>query len=327
MEKKLNQAQLLQLILDSIEDSNWKAILVSRVKPFHLRVFNDEGKAFDVHLYVWNCTHGGGKARAEDEYRIQLTGVVPKVHKDGISLLLGWHSEFEVFAAWDMNKHSGQASRSPSAQVKRDALLNAHTNAFAAHKRENNEIVISFRPEFLIDYALNADSLHKTGKPSEISLLNSLGSITDKELGAIPDNKRKEVIKTITQKYRAHDFKKRVLGAYGHRCAMCGLQLKLIDAAHIVPVADPTSTDETSNGVALCKLHHAAMDRNFVSFDETYSIEVSRVEAGRLKEEKLIDGLGQFEKFLKPALLLPADRRDYPKPAYIKRARQVRRWL
>lgn len=130
----------------------------------------------------------------------------------------------------------------------------------------------------------------------------------------------------IARKYRAQDFRRRVLGAYAHHCAICGVQLELIDAAHIVPVADPASTDETSNGLALCTLHHAAFDRNLISIDEKYKIELSEAEIDRLESVNLTGRISEFKKNLKSAIILPVDRRDYPNPVYIKQARAIRKW-
>lgn len=324
----LTKKHLLNLLLHAIDEGGWRSLVAIASHPYLLRAFRGDERGFNLRIYIWNCTHGGGSARAKDEYRIQFTGVVPETHPGEITLLLGWHDGYGVFIGWDISKHSGQDSKSPSAQVKEDALANAHTHAFSIHRRQNNEIVVAFRPEFLVEYALNAKSLHKTGKAaSDISLLNSLDSITDAQIGSVTNRERQVILSQIARKYRAYDFRRRVLGAYEHRCAVCGVQLELIDAAHIIPVADPSSTDETSNGVALCKIHHAAMDRNLISFDEKYRIEVSESEIERLADANLAGGIKEFKQHLKAAIILPADRRDYPSPSYIKQARSVRNWI
>jgi putative restriction endonuclease len=327
MATPLTKKQLLNLLLQSVGESGWQSLVASATHPFHLRVFRGDERGFSLRIYIWNCTHGGGSARAADEYRIQLTGVVPEHHPGEITLLLGWHEGYGVFVGWDITRHSGQDSKSPSAQVKEEALANAHTHAFSIHHRHNNEIVVVFRPEFLVDYAVNAESLHKSGKTAgDLSLLNSLDSISDSQIATVTNKERRVVLGQIARKYRAYDFRRRVLGAYEHRCAACGIQLKLIDAAHILPVADPASTDETANGVALCKLHHAAMDQGLISFDEKYRIEISESEIERLAAANLSGGIKEFKQRLKAAIVLPTDRRDYPNPAYIKKARTVRNW-
>lgn len=327
MSAPLSRKQLFHKLLSAIDQSGWNALILSEQKPFRLRLYRDDEKGFDVQFYLWNCTHGGGAARAVDEYRVQLTGVVPSIAAAGVTLLLGWHSGYEVFVGFDIKRHNGQDSQSPSIQVKEETLQSAHTKAFATYHRHNGEIAVAFRPEFLVEYALNAESLHRMGTAAaDLSLLDDLDSLTDPKISAVTNQERQTVISTIVRKYRASDFRKRVLGAYEHRCAACGVQLELIDAAHIIPVAAPTSTDETKNGIALCKLHHQAYDRNLISFDHNYKIEISDTELTRLSEANLVGGLKEFKQHLRTAILLPNDRRDYPPPEYIQESRKVRNW-
>ena len=328
MATTLTQKQLLVQILNAIEESGWKALVIDAQKPFRLRIFRGDEKGFGVRIYIWNCTHGGGFARAKDEYRVQITGVIPNIDLNEKTLLLGWHAGYGVFVGFDINKHNGQASHSPSIQVKEDTLQNAHSHAFSIYNRQNGEIAIALRPEFIVDYALNSASLHLTGKAAaDMSMLNNLDTLTDAQIVTIKDNKRKIILAEIARKYRETDFRKRVLGAYQDRCAVCGIQLKLIDAAHIIPVAADTSTDETKNGIALCKLHHSAYDRKLISFDERYKIELSTSEVANLTALNLVGCLKEFKQHLKTAIILPTDRRDYPPPAYITESRQVRNWV
>jgi putative restriction endonuclease len=107
---------------------------------------------------------------------------------------------------------------------------------------------------------------------------------------------------------------------------MCGIQLRLVEAAHILPVADPQSTDETQNGVALCSLHHDAYDRNLISFTETYRIEVSRTARDAIRRDNILGGYLPFRRALRRILLMPANATDRPHPAYIRRSRTTRVW-
>jgi putative restriction endonuclease len=71
---------------------------------------------------------------------------------------------------------------------------------------------------------------------------------------------------TASFRRRLHQvaFRERVIRAYRDRCALCRLHhLPLLDAAHITPDADPEGEPVVSNGLALCKLHHAAFDSFF----------------------------------------------------------------
>jgi putative restriction endonuclease len=59
-------------------------------------------------------------------------------------------------------------------------------------------------------------------------------------------------------------FRARVLQAYATSCAMCRLRhVELLDAAHIVPDASG-GVPHVSNGLSLCKIHHAAYDADIL---------------------------------------------------------------
>ena len=82
---------------------------------------------------------------------------------------------------------------------------------------------------------------------------------------------------TATFRRRLHQvaFRERVIRAYAERCALCRLRhQELLDAAHITPDSDAEGEPVVSNGVALCKLHHAAFDRFFFAIRPDYVIEV-----------------------------------------------------
>ena len=96
-------------------------------------------------------------------------------------------------------------------------------------------------------------------------------------VGENPDPRR-EYITTLTRR-RIHQraFRERVLDAYRHQCALCHLKHdELLEAAHIIPDADPEGEPVVSNGLALCRLHHGAFDRFFIGVRPDYVIEVRR---------------------------------------------------
>jgi putative restriction endonuclease len=60
-------------------------------------------------------------------------------------------------------------------------------------------------------------------------------------------------------------FRTQVLLAYRQRCAVCNLgHPPLLDAAHIVPDRDEAGIASVVNGMAMCKIHHAAFDSRFL---------------------------------------------------------------
>lgn len=322
---RLSKPQLLDKILDGIRGGGWTPIVLDDTHPFRIRASHPSLGRANLKVYVWNCTHGGG-GRSAEEFRVQFTGAMPERGAAMTTLVLGWHDDHQVFAAWDIAAHDGQDSYSPSAQIRESSLLAANQNVFSVQPKDN-EIVVAFRPEFIMDYVAASRSLHQTGAAQrDLALLNNLEDATDAQVDAIANPARQLVVRTIVTRYRAHFFSGRVLTAYGNQCAFCRVQLGLLDAAHILPVAAPDSTDEVTNGIALCKLHHYAYDSNLISFNAAYAIELSRFKLGELTAANLQGGLAAFRQGLLPSIHLPARAAQHPNVAYIRQSRTLRGW-
>lgn len=122
----------------------------------------------------------------------------------------------------------------------------------------------------------------------------------------------RQYLLTLTRQ-RLHQpvFASQVMVAYDTRCAVCSLNHReLLDAAHITPDSDPRGNAIVSNGLALCKLHHAAYDRNILGIRPDYTVEIHH----RLLDE--IDGPmlrhGLQDHHGRPLLQIPARRSDRP---------------
>lgn len=78
---------------------------------------------------------------------------------------------------------------------------------------------------------------------------------------------------TSRRQRRDPAFRDRVLRAYEHRCAICGLQINLgsseigLEAAHI-RWHQAGGADRESNGLALCVMHHKLFDRGALTVSE-----------------------------------------------------------
>lgn len=92
------------------------------------------------------------------------------------------------------------------------------------------------------------------------------------------DSKESEIKRaylTASVRIRLHQrsFRERVLDAYRSTCAFCRLRHReLLDAAHIVPDSDPAGDPKITNGIALCKIHHAAFDALMLGITPDYRI-------------------------------------------------------
>jgi putative restriction endonuclease len=69
-------------------------------------------------------------------------------------------------------------------------------------------------------------------------------------------------------------FRQRVLAAYEQKCAVCRLRhVALLDAAHVKGDAD-NGEPIVPNGIAMCKLHHAAFDASLMGIDSDYVVHI-----------------------------------------------------
>lgn len=119
---------------------------------------------------------------------------------------------------------------------------------------------------------------------------------------------------------------KQPLRAYSYRCAVCGYALKLADAAHIVPVSHPRGTDQVNNGLALCRLHHAAYDNGLLGVQSSYRIILNPSATKRLKEMRLDAGLIDFQERLPESITPPPVIEVRPAPENLRLGLEARGW-
>ncbi len=323
---------LLDAVVNAVNQCGWNVIYLSDINyhPFLLRLYNGE-QSQTIRLYIWNLSHGGGAKRPANEYRIQITGTRQFEQNDHVkTLILGWWAEVGVFAGFDVRKHAGQLGFSPSIQIREENLRRAALYDFSPCDRGNKEIAIAFQPDFFVDYVLNLNDLHSIGQSAnEVSLVDKVAAgeiqLNDQSLNQLAQ-KRKVILQTTLKRLRDNRFKQRVLTAYGNRCAVSGIQLKLVDAAHIVPVSEDTSTDETCNGIALSALHHRAYDAGLITFNEKYQVITNQPKLLALKKIGFDGGLDGFLKNLRPILHLPPAVSDRPNVDYVISANKLRGW-
>lgn len=323
---------LLDVIVESINDSGWNILYVGNIAdhPFLLKIYNEEA-SYLVRIYVWNLTHGGGVKRPMDEYRIQITGVDQFERKPGEkTLILGWWGSVGVFAGFDYEKHTGKLGFSPSIQIKEEFLRKALLNGFAPCDKDNKEIAIAFRPDFFVNYVQNLDQLHSFGvSKKDFKVLEEIAESpleTNSQIIKRATKQRQTALYQLTKKLRDSSFNARVLNAYGNRCAFSGTQLKLVDAAHILPVSYDESTDDTSNGIALSALYHRAFDRGLVTFNDKYQIIVNEKKLKVLKEIGFDGGMERFLDDLRPVIHVPPAISDRPHVDYVNKANKLRGW-
>jgi putative restriction endonuclease len=327
---RLSKNELLDRVVVALESGGWNYLVLSTDHPFDLVVYRGEDR-FRTRVYIWRVTHGGGIARAANEYRIQITSGVTRFDTANVdrTLVLGWWEDIGVFAGFDVSRHLGTLGSSPSLQIHEETLRQAAVDLIATYRKSSNEIAVAFVPSFLGFYVADLPALHRIAtSQKDMAVLDRVIAEPDQAQSAITGaatEKRKTVLAQIARQIRDTSFTDRVVTAYSYACAMCGVQLRLIDAAHILPAAE-TNNDATSNGLALCATHHRAFDRALVTVRADYRVAVNPRYLARLADLKLSRGLKQFRSVLRPQILLPPNRADRPNPDMVNKGNELRGW-
>lgn len=161
--------------------------------------------------------------------------------------------------------------------------------------------------------------------PRELTFFVEVDAVDDLKRyaeGRLPDHDpgRTELVRryvTVAATRRLHQqaFRERVLLAYQTHCALCRLKHEpLLDAAHIIP-DNEDGPAEVRNGLALCKIHHAAYDRNFLAIRPDYSVEVSARLLAETDGPMLQHGLKEMHNVV---IFTPSKRSDKPHVAYLE---------
>ncbi len=320
---------LVDAVLDAISQSGEGGGLISAVRE-HPRRFAIDGPDGPVLLwvYAWTLTPGG-RPQLANEYRIQMTSVGSPLplNPEGPTLLIGFEPVLGMFAGFDVGLHRTFAIGSPSVQIDIGSLRQALQDGLAFHRKSNDEIAVAIRPDQFMAYARNAEALHKSGRnfPTfrALSRVASFLPISEAELAAL-STERRRLVRVVSRISRDANFTDQVLNAYGHRCAVTRAQLRLVDAAHILPVAAPDSPDHVVNGIALSPTYHRAFDSGLIYLEENHVMAINPRRVDLLSGLELAGGLDALRGSL-GKIHLPADRRQWPDARLVRRANSYRR--
>src|SRR6266852_3438656 len=189
----------------------------------------------------------------------------------GPTILIGYDATRNLFAGFDLERHRTFTTGSPSVQIDINELRRAETEGLSFHRKSNDEIATGIRPDMFMAYAMNATLLHRYGREANIRRLLTQAvieqPIRQQEIQPL-SAERQRIIAEVSRLSRDARFKQRVIFAYGNRCAVTRVQLRLVDAAHILPVGAPGSTDVVRNGLALSPTYHRAFDAGLIYLDE-----------------------------------------------------------
>lgn len=309
--------RLLERFTATVERSGATVLYLdnARAKPAQLRIISGESTTACT-VYLWTITPGGGPlgTRPVNERRIQITNATRFPLLPGVRTIVGgWNEETDVWCFWDARRHTRFSDRSPSFQTTLQTLEAAGHEGIGTQLKpaqEGREVVVAVRPDFLLWYVQEGQPLHDADQDAgEVAALAN--ATPEEESGLIESSANPEELARrvqlveIMRAFRDARFRPLVLQAYSNQCAVCGTALKLVDAAHIIPVSDPRGDDDVTNGLALCRLHHAAYDTGLIGVGTDYDIVLNTAAATRLRQVGLDGGLPAFSAALPATIRIP----------------------
>ena len=318
-------SELLYALVDAFREYTESTLFIAGPNPYR---FSLNGRHISV--FVANTSPAG---RSDpDEYRIQCPGNLPtkfgaRQSAGDIVVVLGFHPDWKIFTAWDparlLTRNASALRFSIYARLSK--IQEASTVGVSTYVDSNQQNILSFRPEFAGLYVENSQIIHGISNARFKSVAKKYaGTRTGQRPVRLANIKGRRITVTRNQYVRSPQFRTSVLDAYSHSCAMCGVQLDLIDAAHVVPHADPQGSDVVTNGIALCSLHHRSFDTGLLYVDQTYAIHLNQDRLSYLRKLNRAGGLRNYKRDLQTNVTVPADVNLRPSPHNIDLGNQLR---
>ncbi|WP_036971168.1 HNH endonuclease [Promicromonospora kroppenstedtii] len=135
------------------------------------------------------------------------------------------------------------------------------------------------------------------------------------DVRAMPEPQRDYARRLAKQRLHQPAFRTRVIVAYETRCTVCELKHgSLLDAAHIIPDSDERGAPTVNNGLAMCKIHHAAYDQNMLGVTPDFEVRISDRLLAEIDGPMLKHGLQEMHG---RQIRLPQRRADRPNREFL----------
>lgn len=277
--------------------------------PVQVRLTLPSNSVVSANLYVSTVS---SMARPGGELRFQNPGQDRPIElsEGRVSLLLGVYTDDDatIYIAADAVRRADLVTRF-SVRFPGELIIRARHTGWSTYESSNGEVITALHPSLLTTYV---DAVY-----SGTELLDRTITEAVEDSGVLVDDtqpNRDRLLVSVQRLARDSKFGRTVKAAYEFRCAMCGLGLGLLAAAHILPVAAPGSTDQVQNGIALCDNHHRAFDRHLIRVDpESFAI---------VMRPELITGHAADDAFVAttlPTLRTPAAGGEGPSPEFLRK--------
>jgi putative restriction endonuclease len=320
----LNPTDLRYLLIDSLRLYSSNVVFIDGANPYR---FSINKKEFFV--LIRNLHESGNNRSNQDECRIQISksgNFNAALSASNIVVVLGYFPDKRVFTAWNpyLLKNRFNTRSTISVYSRFSVQDRAATQGIAVYVDNNNQKIISFKPEYLGLYLENLEKIHLLSEEDLKELIFESDELGNEEKDGAVEIDGQRLTITHSRYVRDPKFRKKVYEAYKYRCAMCGIQLQLVEAAHIVPHCHDKGTDDIGNGICLCALHHTAYDQSLIYFDDDLSIKINQEKIDYLVKIGRDSGLHKLQRMQFDTIQMPENHAHRPSIANIRLANSIR---
>lgn len=320
----LNPQDLKYLLIDSLRLYSDNVVFIDGSNPYR---FSINKKTF--YVLIKNVHESGYGRDNPDECRIQVakTGNFREALNTKTEVIvLGYFADEKVFTAWNpyLMRDRINQKQTISLYSRFSVQRQASISKIAAYRDNNGQSIISFLPDYLGLYLENIQHIHLLSDEELYMLVSESDSLNSNNENGFSESSQGHLTITHTRYKRDPRFKSLVYEAYNNRCAMCGIQLELIEAAHIVPHSHEKGTDDIGNGISLCALHHTAYDKSLIYFDNEFNILINENKMDYLQKVGLDSGFKKFQGLAFDKIQLPANHSLRPNVDNINIGNQAR---
>lgn len=312
--------------------------IIENSNPFRFRM---NGHKYAVHV---SYVHDSGNNRDNpDEVRIQLSRNLIEQQRVRFEqgervAFIGFYERGDTFLAWDPRHIFSLTARTVVSVYGRQSQsstalrLGYATHSFRSMALSEDSFSIALPSYSLGFYLENYEKFHRLSGDREIERIISASddfssaspSATSEEVEVKIEDIRETFTSTRVAYKRNGAFVRAVLSAYDSRCCICDKQLKIVQAAHIVPHALDHSNDEVTNGLALCVEHHKLYDDALLLPGPGQKLIFNDRRAAFLQEAGLDSGLDEVAARAKSDYRIPDDPDLQPNPRYLEDGLRIR---
>lgn len=320
----LNPTDLRYLLIDSLRLYSTNVVFIDGDNPYRFSINKKE-----YFVLIKNLHESGENRKNQDECRIQISdtenfNVALSSANDVV--VLGYFADKNVFTAWNpyLLRRRFNVKSTISVYSRFSVQDRASTQGIAVYEDKKDQKIISFKPEYLGLYLENLEKIHQLSEDDLLKLILNSDELDNEEKDGTVEIDGQRLTITHTRYVRDPKFRKTVYEAYKYRCAMCGIQLQLVEAAHIVPHSHEKGTDDIGNGICLCALHHTAYDQSLIYFDHDLSIKINQEKIDYLVKIGRDSGLNTLQRMQFDKIQIPENYTHRPSIANICLANTIR---